>query len=93
MALNLKAKSGKRTSLICLVFFIGIIYCHSQVTYQDAFPNLSFEYPTEIMNANDGTNRLFVLEQAGRIKVFLISDKTDIFMFTTHDRAVSLVST
>tara|TARA_R110002020_G_scaffold361823_1_gene574288 strand:- start:17887 stop:20460 length:2574 start_codon:yes stop_codon:yes gene_type:complete len=70
MALNLKAKSGKRTSLICLVFFIGIIYCHSQVTYQDAFPNLSFEYPTEIMNANDGTNRLFVLEQAGRIKVF-----------------------
>ena len=42
----------------------------AQVTYQDAFPNLSFEYPTEIINAGDGTNRLFVLEQAGRIKVF-----------------------
>lgn len=35
-----------------------------------AFPNLSFERPVDLQNAGDGTNRLFVLEQAGRILVF-----------------------
>ena len=59
-----------RMILISCVPLLGIVVCNAQVTYQDAFPNLSFEYPTEIMNANDGTNRLFILEQAGRIKVF-----------------------
>jgi len=41
-----------------------------QVTYQQAFPNLSFQYPVEIQNASDGSNRLFVVEQSGRLKVF-----------------------
>ena len=35
-----------------------------------AFPDLSFEQPTEIQNAGDGSNRLFVCEKFGRIKVF-----------------------
>ena len=35
-----------------------------------AFPNLTFDDPVGIYNANDGTNRLFVLEQSGRILVF-----------------------
>ena len=76
MALKLLAKLEKRIFLLCYIFFYGIILCHSQVTYEDAFPNLSFEYPTEITNANDGTNRLFVLEQAGRIKVFQNNENT-----------------
>ena len=52
-----------------LIFLISALG-QAQVTYEDAFPGLSFEYPTEIVNPGDGTNRLFVLEQAGRIKVF-----------------------
>lgn len=57
-------------------FYLFFTYCfflnhtYSQITYQDAFPNLSFEFPTEIQPANDGSDRLFVLEQRGRIKVF-----------------------
>ena len=35
-----------------------------------AFPNLVFDAPVGIYNAGDGSNRLFVVEQAGLIKVF-----------------------
>ena len=58
-----------------LIFFLSTL-CQSQVTYENAFPYLNFEFPTEITNANDGTNRLFVVEQAGRIKVFPNSQNT-----------------
>ncbi len=42
------------------------------VTYQikEAFPNLSFSNPVDLVNAGDGSNRLFVVEQQGTIKVF-----------------------
>ncbi len=48
----------------------GMEICRAQVTYEEAFPNLGFEYPTEIMNAGDNSGRIFVVEQPGRIKVF-----------------------
>ncbi|MHC4952887.1 MAG: PQQ-dependent sugar dehydrogenase [Planctomycetota bacterium] len=35
-----------------------------------AFPALSFNRPVKITHAGDGTNRLFVAEQDGRIRVF-----------------------
>ncbi len=35
-----------------------------------AFPNLSFERPVDFQHADDGTNRVFVVEQAGKIHVF-----------------------
>ncbi|HUH47307.1 MAG TPA: PQQ-dependent sugar dehydrogenase, partial [Arenibacter sp.] len=55
-------------------FFFNLSF--AQVTYQDAFPDLSFEFPTEIQPANDDSDRLFVLEQAGRIKVFENNENT-----------------
>jgi glucose/arabinose dehydrogenase len=36
----------------------------------NAYPKLSFDAPVEYTYANDATNRVFVVEQAGRIKVF-----------------------
>jgi glucose/arabinose dehydrogenase len=36
----------------------------------NAFPDLAFSRPTDIRNAGDGSNRLFVTEQTGRIYVF-----------------------
>jgi glucose/arabinose dehydrogenase len=36
----------------------------------DAFPNLTFSRPVDIQNAGDGTDRLFVVQQLGRIFVF-----------------------
>jgi hypothetical protein len=36
----------------------------------DPFPNLTFDQPVDLKHAGDGTNRLFVVEQQGFIKVF-----------------------
>lgn len=38
-------------------------------TLVNAFPNISFDRPLDIQNAGDGTDRLFVAEQAGVIHV------------------------
>ncbi|GAB4037242.1 PQQ-dependent sugar dehydrogenase [Spirosoma gilvum] len=36
----------------------------------NAFPKITFNSPVEFTHANDGTNRVFVIEQEGRIRVF-----------------------
>ena len=49
----------------------------------EAFPALTFTNPVDLQHAPDGTDRLFVVEQAGRILVFLNSDTTntsDVFL-------------
>ena len=54
--------------LLCsiLLFSFGI----SEYQFINAFPNLTFVDPVGIHHAGDGTNRIFVVEQEGRIKVF-----------------------
>jgi glucose/arabinose dehydrogenase len=42
----------------------------SQYRVVEAFPNLTFRRPTDLQSPRDGTNRLFVLEQNGVIRVF-----------------------
>ncbi len=42
----------------------------SVIQLENAFPNLSFDRPVEFTHAGDGSNRLFVIEQEGRIRVF-----------------------
>ena len=42
----------------------------SDYSVANAFPNLSFEDPVGIYHSGDASNRIFVLEQQGRIKVF-----------------------
>jgi len=57
-----------------LLPFLTIIFAcslaFSQVSFQNAFPNSTFQFPVEIQHANDNSNRLFVVEQPGKIKVF-----------------------
>jgi len=36
----------------------------------DAFPKLTFDDPVDVQNAGDGSDRIFVVEQAGVVKVF-----------------------
>ena len=50
---------------ICLLSVIKAEY-----SAVNAFPNLSFQDPVGIHHAGDGTNRIFIVEQEGRIKVF-----------------------
>ena len=42
----------------------------AQVSLVRVFPSLTFSSPVDLQHAGDGTNRLFVVEQAGRIRVF-----------------------
>jgi hypothetical protein len=67
---------------LCLILPLWAI---GQITYEPAFPNLRFNRPVEIQNAQDGSNRLFVVEQSGLIKVFdndpqLADTEVDIFL-------------
>ncbi|MEE9432176.1 MAG: PQQ-dependent sugar dehydrogenase, partial [Melioribacteraceae bacterium] len=42
----------------------------AQTSIVEAFPNLSFARPVDIQNAGDNSDRIFIVEQAGRIIVF-----------------------
>ncbi|WP_419211069.1 PQQ-dependent sugar dehydrogenase [Maribacter sp. X9] len=59
------------TSRFILPFiFLLVFIANGQVSYQNAFPNVSFNFPVEIQSSIDGSNKLFIVEQTGRIKVF-----------------------
>ena len=62
--------------LIFTLCIVGRIKAQDPVTYEPAFPNLRFAFPTEIQNANDESNRIFVVEQPGRILVFTNDEST-----------------
>ena len=59
---------NKIKSLWLLIYFFSII--KSDYNIENAFPNLSFQDPIGIHHAGDSSNRLFIIEQQGRIKVF-----------------------
>jgi glucose/arabinose dehydrogenase len=53
--------------LILVIFSTGGL---AQLQLQVAFPNLVFTLPIDLQPANDGTDRIFVVEQTGIIMVF-----------------------
>lgn len=48
------------------------------VGWEPAFPSLSFQAPVDLTHAGDGTDRLFVVEQPGRIRVFPNNDAVSV---------------
>ena len=60
----------KKLIYVFVIFICMGTITNAQFTLQNAFPNLSFSDPVFVTHSNDGTNRIFVIEQAGRIKVF-----------------------
>jgi glucose/arabinose dehydrogenase len=57
--------------VVALVMTVFAWSAHAQYIAKQAFPNLpNFALPLGIENAKDGTNRLFVVEQKGKIFVF-----------------------
>ena len=58
----------KNNLLLILCLMCSVIY--SEYEFENAFPNLTFVDPVGIHHAGDGSNRLFIVEQEGRIKVF-----------------------
>ncbi len=61
--------NGKLKYILLLVIIVQI-NSFAQYDFEVAFPNLNFSSALNLQNAGDGTNRLFAVEQAGRIKVF-----------------------
>lgn len=57
-------------AVLALALLSGTVQAQA-VELVTPFPNLSFSQPVELRDAGDGTNRLYVVEQAGRIKTFL----------------------
>ncbi len=55
-----------------IIFIVSVITASSFAQYgtQVAFPNMTFSLPVELVNAGDGTNRIFVVTQKGKIYVF-----------------------
>lgn len=58
--------------LISILFYTFQSNSQNRTSFliEDAFSNLKFSYPVDIQSSKDGTNRLFVVEQEGRIIVF-----------------------
>lgn len=65
-----------KKSLLFIQILISFIICEYQ--FENAFPNLTFVDPVGIHHSGDGTNRIFVVEQEGRIKVFNNDGNTSI---------------
>lgn len=61
---------------ISFIVLISLLFSTCNETHstsfaiEEAFPSLTFSNPVDLQSARDGTNRLFVVEQAGRIIVF-----------------------
>jgi glucose/arabinose dehydrogenase len=60
----------RKNLLIIFVFLVFNFSVKAQFNFEVAFPNLSFSSALDLQNARDGSNRIFVVERGGSIKVF-----------------------
>lgn len=58
----------KKLTIILITFFSISVY--SQVNFVNAFPNRTFSLPLFLTYSPDNTNRIFVVQQRGLIRVF-----------------------
>jgi len=61
---------------LLFVFLIYSNFSYGQFELQNAFPNITFNNPLFLTNSGDGTNRIFVVEQNGIVKVYPNSSAT-----------------
>jgi len=61
---------GQKGSLIASAEAAPVNKTLAGLQLENAFPNLTFDLPVEFTHAGDGSGRVFVIEQDGRIRVF-----------------------
>lgn len=59
-----------RIATTYILAFAFVTSANAQYPIENAFPNLSFTRPVDLQDPGDGSDRLFVVEQDGRILVF-----------------------
>ena len=72
--------------ILLFSFSINLSFLYADYDIVNAFPNLTFNDPVGIYTADDESNRIFVIEQPGRIKVFENNSSattTDMFLDIT----------
>ena len=69
--------NNKNKLISVLSVLLSLSQLQAEYAVENAFPNLSFTDPVGIYHAGDGTDRLFVLEQPGTIKVFSNNSSTE----------------
>lgn len=79
------ATIGLRFLLIGTILTADAHAAHADYALEIAYPNLDFSFPTDIQPANDGTDRLFVVEKRGYIWVFpdeddVVGDDASLFL-------------
>ncbi|MBT8387379.1 MAG: PQQ-dependent sugar dehydrogenase, partial [Ignavibacteria bacterium] len=60
----------KNKFIVLMMIIILSATTNAQYSLEEAFPNLSFNSALYLTHADDGSNRIFVVERSGRIKVF-----------------------
>ena len=58
------------SNLIALIIIFFTVDLLAQYDFEVAFPNLNFSSALDLQNAGDGSDRIFVVERGGVIKVF-----------------------
>ena len=66
----------KNKFIVLMLIMILSATTNAQFSLEEAFPNLSLSSALYLTHAGDGSNRIFVLERSGRIKVFENSPST-----------------
>ncbi len=61
---------SKLYKFVIIVIVLLSVSTKAQYNFEVAFPNLTFTNALDLQHAGDGSNRIFVVEQAGKIKVF-----------------------
>lgn len=56
--------------ILAIAVLFSSLNLYTQVSYVNAFPNLSFSAPVFLTHAYDATNRIFIVQQNGLLKVF-----------------------
>lgn len=60
----------KLYKFVIIIILLFSVSTKAQYNFEVAFPNLTFTNALDLQHAGDGSNRIFVVEQAGKIKVF-----------------------
>ncbi len=79
---------------VAFFIFFKSLTISGQISYEDAFVNIDFNFPVEIQGSIDNTDRMFVVEQTGLIKVFpnkpdVTADEQSIFLDITSNVSYS----